>query len=96
MVFDPASLTLALQDLGSSNGSFLNGRKIDATETPLVDEGCGQQALEGPTNWLTVGGTTLRIDVVDCPPQPLPGEAPAAIWAEGETSKTNCPAKCQS
>jgi eukaryotic-like serine/threonine-protein kinase len=61
---------LGIQDLGSRNGTFLNGKKVeslklafassvktDATTQPVVCQG----------DLLTVGGTTLRIDI-NCRP----------------------------
>jgi pSer/pThr/pTyr-binding forkhead associated (FHA) protein len=46
---------LLVKDLGSSNGTFVNGKKID-----------GQQVLE-PGNMLTIGAITFRIERTDVP-----------------------------
>ena len=48
----------------------------------------------GPASLLTIGGTTLRLDLMSCPPQGLAGEAAACLWADGEVTKKDCPAEC--
>ncbi|HEU5116658.1 MAG TPA: FHA domain-containing protein [Isosphaeraceae bacterium] len=53
-IFEKKGLLL-VKDLGSSNGTFVNGKKID-----------GQQVLE-PGNMLTVGAITFRIERTDVP-----------------------------
>jgi predicted component of type VI protein secretion system len=49
---------LTIRDLGSSNGTFVNGRKVD-----------GQQVLK-PGDELTVGAVTLRVAKIGQPVQP--------------------------
>jgi pSer/pThr/pTyr-binding forkhead associated (FHA) protein len=55
---------LTLRDLGSSNGTFVNGKKVS-----------GQQALRHGDE-LTVGGVTLRVAQLGQPPvsRPSPGQ----------------------
>jgi len=49
---------LILRDLGSSNGTFVNGKRV-----------LGQQTLK-PGDVLTIGGVTLRVDLLGAAPQP--------------------------
>jgi pSer/pThr/pTyr-binding forkhead associated (FHA) protein len=86
---------LKLQDLGSQNGTFLNGKKIESAELPFSDPGPCPQSCQCELNFcegafLTIGGTTLRLDVVDCPPH----GAPPDLWDPGQTAKKDCPVAC--
>jgi len=49
---------LILRDLGSSNGTYVNGKRV-----------LGQQILK-PGDVLTIGGVTLRVDLLGAAPQP--------------------------
>jgi len=60
---------LILRDLGSSNGTFVNGKRV-----------LGQQALK-PGDVLTIGGVTLRVDLLGAAAKPAtakPGPQKAA------------------
>ncbi len=60
---------LILRDLGSSNGTFVNGKRV-----------LGQQTVK-PGDVLTIGGVTLRVDLLGAAPKPataVPGPQPAA------------------
>ena len=60
---------LMLRDLGSSNGTFVNGKRV-----------LGQQTLK-PGDVLTIGGVTLRVDLLGAAPKPAaasPVPQPAA------------------
>jgi pSer/pThr/pTyr-binding forkhead associated (FHA) protein len=48
-----------LRDLGSSNGTFVNDKRV-----------LGQQTLK-PGDVLTIGGVTLRVDLLGAAPQPV-------------------------
>ena len=96
LVIDPP--TLKIQDLGSRNGTFLNGaavEKVDMTFQPCtrVADGAEPQQTVQEGDLLTIGGTTLRVDLVDCPhlvvgPDGQPG------WGEGAIAKKECPLTC--
>jgi pSer/pThr/pTyr-binding forkhead associated (FHA) protein len=91
--------SLKILDLASTNGTYLNGTRVGCVELPLADGAAGGGLCQcedkpGPCNLLTIGGTTLRIDLVDCPGHHPPGAEPLAIWAPGETAKHDCPARC--
>ena len=43
---------------------------------------------------LTIGGTTLRLNVVDCPPKGTSELDRANLWRRGETAKKDCPIAC--
>lgn len=102
LTIDPPRVRM--QDLGSLNGTFVNGRKMDelqrtaaacTSQEPTADDrGLPQAdvALE-QGDFVTVGGTTLRIDIVECPP-PEMAALPAAIWKEGQTALRGCPVPC--
>jgi predicted component of type VI protein secretion system len=59
---DPPAVRV--RDLGSSNGTFLNGKEVK-TGPKAQPEIVGVVVNDG--DLLTVGGTTLRVEVVDCP-----------------------------
>ena len=55
-------------DLGSINGTYINGKKVEPTsknaaatshDATFVDVSNG--------DLITIGGTTFRVDIVDCP-----------------------------
>src|SRR5258707_12813601 len=56
-------------DLGSTNGTYINGKKVapNPREKAFLrnSETAGLVVNDGEL--LTIGGTTLRVDVVDCP-----------------------------
>ena len=54
-----------LRDLGSSNGTFVNGKRV-----------LGQQTLKAG-DVLTIGGVTLRVDPIKPPTEPDAEPAPA-------------------
>jgi pSer/pThr/pTyr-binding forkhead associated (FHA) protein len=89
---------IQVRDLNSSNGTYINGTRVAPIDSG--PKGISDQAEEDGLNaglrdgdLLTVGGTTLRVDIVDCPPAGtnLPEEA---IWNENELAKKNCPFSC--
>jgi len=89
---DPPCVRIA--DLGSSNGTYLNGRKVSELEQSVIDvlTGDGVDAASvSDGDVITVGGTSLRADIVECPPPHLAVEH---VWAAGETAKDRCDVKC--
>jgi predicted component of type VI protein secretion system len=67
---------LILRDLGSSNGTFVNGKRV-----------LGQQTLE-PGDVLTIGGVTLRVDLLRAAPKPA-AASPAPQAEAGDTAEAN-------
>jgi predicted component of type VI protein secretion system len=65
---------LLVKDLGSSNGTMLNGKKIE-----------GQRVLE-PGDELTIGPVKLRVEKVGQPAPPSKAPAPAALSKPGDTA----------
>lgn len=75
-----------VQDLGSRNGTYVNGQAIDEA---------GPDAQIGNVrngDIITFGGTSLVVDIVDCPDRPDMGRDPE--WKEGEVAKEDCPIPC--
>lgn len=96
LVLDGESLTV--QDLASRGGTYLGGARIELAVLPVTR--CTDCAV-GPDEaafdqgcLLTIGGTTLRLDIVDCPPANLPDDERVALWRSGETAKRACPVRC--
>jgi hypothetical protein len=75
-----------IKDLGSRNGTYLNGKLVESLEVSLAPCECDAGATR-PAEILTVGGTTLRVDVVDCK-----GDSGIG-WKPGEMARKGC-AEC--
>jgi pSer/pThr/pTyr-binding forkhead associated (FHA) protein len=79
-------------DLGSSNGTYINGRKVDPIPKELAvlpsSETVGSVVKGG--DLITIGGTTFRVDVVDCPHE-WEGKP---VWEAGQTAMKDCPLPC--
>jgi hypothetical protein len=70
-------------DLGSRNGTCINGKLVG----PSLQEIAGQGDL------ITIGGTTLRIDTLECP-HAEEVEHGKRLWEPGETQKRDCQWPC--
>jgi pSer/pThr/pTyr-binding forkhead associated (FHA) protein len=89
---------IQLRDLGSLNGTYLNGRKLerlepaltDATALPEPDEAIA--AVE-PGDVVTLGGTSLRISLVECPLAAARHDD-SPEWSENAAMKQDCPVPC--
>jgi eukaryotic-like serine/threonine-protein kinase len=83
-------------DLGSSNGTYINGKPVEPSRHPtaifLGPEYPGAAVNDGDI--LTIGGTTFKVDVVDCP-HTANDEKGQPIWELGETAKKDCPLPCE-
>jgi predicted component of type VI protein secretion system len=80
---------LLIQDLGSRNGTFINGKRVEALPADINhSEVLGALCNHG--DLITLGGTTMRVDVVDCPHA---GNAEHPGW-DGEMSKNDCQLAC--
>ena len=85
---DPPQVNV--EDLGSLNGTYINGRQVRPIE-PGHDLPA-DVVRSGDT--ITIGGTSFSVDVVDCPPH-LPNlEEFDPVWQEGEMAKVDCPIPC--
>ena len=93
MDIDPPSVQV--YDLGSRNGTYVNGMKVVHSLGEFVD--VPNPAKPGSTvahgDMITIGGTTLRVDVLDCPhaDRELNGKR---VWEPGESTKKDCPLPC--
>jgi pSer/pThr/pTyr-binding forkhead associated (FHA) protein len=65
---------LMVKDLGSSNGTFVNGKRV-----------LGQQILK-PGDVLTIGGVTLRVDLPGSPAAQAAGPSSATARKPGDTA----------
>jgi eukaryotic-like serine/threonine-protein kinase len=90
---DPPAVRV--EDLGSSNGTYINGKKVDSSprQTMVDPNSMPADSFMNHGDVLTIGGTTLRIDVVDCP-HAGSEVAGKSIWESGETARRDCPLSC--
>jgi eukaryotic-like serine/threonine-protein kinase len=96
LAIDPPSIRI--QDLGSQNGTYVNGKPVTATKLPLMEsaeaaEGVHLDQMVQSGDLLTIGGTTFQVNIVECPPKAMDGSR-AVIWKSGETAKKDCPVDC--
>jgi pSer/pThr/pTyr-binding forkhead associated (FHA) protein len=85
---DPPSVQV--RDLGSTNGTYLNGRGVDVALKQLSEKA---GAVVGNGDLLTVGGTTLQVDIVACPHAESGSEGQAA-WQGVDTARKDCTLPC--
>ncbi len=88
---------LKVDDLASSNGTFINGTRVKSVELALTSD-AGWQTLDPDSlmnqgSLLTTGGTTFRMELVECPPKDN-AVAVGPLWEEGESAKKGCPIHC--
>jgi len=79
--------TVQVRDLGSANGTFINGKAV----LMELSEKVGAAVNDG--DFLTIGGTTVRVDILDCPHVGNEAEG-KATWEAGQTAKKDCPLPC--
>jgi pSer/pThr/pTyr-binding forkhead associated (FHA) protein len=89
---------MRVEDLGSANGTYVNGHEVRANSLPLSEspglcEADGSAFL-GNGDILTIGGTSFRLDVVDCPPLDKANVDVNPVWMPGEVAKKACPVSC--
>lgn len=56
-----------ITDLGSTNGTYINGKQLEPALTQQITEEVRVELSLQDGDVLTVGGTTLQINVIDCP-----------------------------
>lgn len=85
---DPPSIQV--RDLGSTNGTYLNAKKVE----PILKE-LPENAVPGVEHGdlLTIGGTTFRVDMLDCPHAGNDAEGKPS-WEAGKTAKRDCLLPC--
>jgi pSer/pThr/pTyr-binding forkhead associated (FHA) protein len=60
---------IEVRDLGSRNGTYINGKQVTSSLKEILSSPTGEVpgAVVNNGDLLTIGGTTLRVDIVDCP-----------------------------
>ena len=81
---------IQVQDLGSINGTYLNAKEVEPSLKELSEK-AGSGIEHG--DLLTIGGTTFRVDILDCPHT---GNNPEGkpVWEAGKTAKKDCLLPC--
>jgi pSer/pThr/pTyr-binding forkhead associated (FHA) protein len=85
---DPPSLRI--WDLGSKNGTFINARQVPWR--PDQASACTGSVVN-PGDLLTIGGTTLSVDLIDCPHGGSKSARPPG-WESGALAKKDCTLHC--
>ncbi|GEM_PF-4504884 len=95
---DPPSVRV--QDLGSLNGTYRNGKKLEPAEADVTDAGATLLRKLSVTevvengDVITVGETSFQVDRVDCPlGTPMPDNN-SPVWPAGAAVKADCPVSC--
>jgi pSer/pThr/pTyr-binding forkhead associated (FHA) protein len=86
-----------LQDLGSRNGTYLNGRAVGgkaAKDTAALLRGGSPIAPVEDGAIITIGGTSFTIEIVDSPPRPPEGTEHDPVWQPDAVVKQDCPVRC--
>lgn len=88
---------LTVKDLASQNGTFVNGLRIESIDMALPSQKDSDEHGTAPVlnqgDLLTIGGTTFRMDLVECPSaDATPTDAPC--WEDGEKIRKGCPVQC--
>jgi len=82
-----------LQDLASRNGTYVNGQRVGPMAAPALFEGGAAIGAAGDGDVITLGGRSLRVDIVEC--EMAGGDAVGApVWGCGETAKKDCVMTC--
>jgi hypothetical protein len=82
---------IRLEDLGSKNGTYVNGRAIEAAA--LLQGEAPTAAIEDG-DIITIGGSSLQIEIVDCPPRLPAATEQDPVWQPDEVAKKDCLMHC--
>jgi hypothetical protein len=95
---DIAPPVVRLRDLGSLNGTFLNGSKVPVSQSkgtgPARFEEDPTSVAVDDTDIITIGGTPIQVHIVDCPPRRSDGTRIESVWQPGEVAMKDCPIPC--
>lgn len=83
---DIAPPAVSVQDLGSHNGTFINGHPVGGAEA----ESDGGRVENGDV--VTVGGTSFVVDLVNCLDHTDVDCDPG--WKPGQVALVDCPVRC--
>ncbi len=90
---------VSVHDLGSLNGTYVNAKPVEPAEPDLASvaallmgELSRSEVKDGDI--ITVAGTSLQIEIVDCPPEGIATAGGQPLWADGEVAKRDCPLPC--
>lgn len=85
-----------IRDLKSTNGTFLNGKPIFSEAMIIISNECPPVEVNHG-DMLTIGGTTVEVDVIDCPSCLAPPVSPESndelLELDGEPVK-RCNGDC--
>jgi pSer/pThr/pTyr-binding forkhead associated (FHA) protein len=87
IILDPPHVRI--QDMGSLNGTLLNGQKVGGIQEADASPGVAQDG-----DIITVGGTSMRVNVLDCPESFAESCDAAVAGDQAEIVKKDCPIEC--
>jgi pSer/pThr/pTyr-binding forkhead associated (FHA) protein len=95
LFFDPPQLRV--RDLGSRNGTYINGRKLgEQCDVFRALFQCDRPlGIALDTDFISIGGSTIQVHVMDCPLACSPQAVNGVRWEETEVVKEDCPLACR-
>lgn len=89
-----------IQDLGSLNGTYVNGRKLEPDEAKLTTAAAALvrklsvAESVGSGDIITVGDTSFQINLMNCPLDAPKTGTNSSPQQEEATAKVDCPISC--
>jgi pSer/pThr/pTyr-binding forkhead associated (FHA) protein len=85
---------LRVRDLGSMNGTYINGRLVGAEENAINIKDDEPLGFARDGDIMTIGGTSVLVNMMDCPITCHDAGDGTPVWEENKNVKDDCSAAC--